>query len=74
MYDSLDKTLVILLSIVFAIIDGFLTIYQIKSFFISALFRQSVHRVGGAHLHVIVPGQHSSFPSNDAAVASRWQR
>ena len=43
---------------------------QIKSFIILAVIRQSLLRVGGAHLHVIAPGQHISFPKNVAAVES----
>ena len=35
--------------------------------------RRSVLRVGGAHLRIIAPGQHSSFQRNIAAVAIRWQ-
>ena len=46
---------------------------KIKSFIILAVIRQSVQRVGGAHLRVIAPGQHSSFRRNVAAVASHWQ-
>ena len=46
--------------------------YQIKSF-ILAVFRRSVKRVGGAHLRVIGPGQHSFFRRYVAKVESRWQ-
>ena len=46
---------------------------QIKSFVILAVVRRSVQRVCGAHLLVIAPGQHSSFPRNVAEVANRWQ-
>ena len=46
---------------------------QTKSFIILAVLRQSVQRVCGAHLRVIVPEQHSFFGRNVAAVASRWQ-
>ena len=34
---------------------------QIKCFVILAILRGSVSRVGGAHNHVIAPGQHSFF-------------
>ena len=44
-----------------------------KSFIILTGLRRSVWRVGGAHLLVIAPGQHSSFWRNVAAVANRWQ-
>ena len=47
---------------------------QIKSFIILAGLRRSVQRVGGAHLRVNAPGQHSSFRRNVAAVASRWHQ
>ena len=42
--------------------------YQIKSFIILAVLRESVYRVCWAHLRVIAPGQHSSFQRNVAAV------
>ena len=32
-----------------------------------------MQRVGGAHLRVIAPGQHSFFRRNVAVLASRWQ-
>ena len=48
-------------------------IIQIKSFIVLAVIRRSVKRVGGAHLRVIAPGQHSFFRKNVAAVASSWQ-
>ena len=35
------------------------------------VLRQSVKRVDEAHLRVIAPEQHSSFPRNVAAVMSR---
>ena len=38
---------------------------------LAVLYRR-VKRVGGTHLCVIAPGQHSSF-RNVAAMASRWQ-
>ena len=46
---------------------------KILSCIILAGLRQSVYRVGKAHLRIIAPGQHSSFRRNVAEVASRWQ-
>ena len=43
-------------------------IKPIKSFVVLAVIRRSLQRVGGAHLRVIAPGQHSSFRRNVAAV------
>ena len=47
-----------------------LKVNQIKSKFYSLIYAK---RVGGAHIHVIAPKQHSSFREMFAAVASRWQ-
>ena len=51
------------------LLDAF---FQIKFFMILAVF-PSVKRVGGAHIRVIAPGQHSSIRGNGATVVSRWQ-
>ena len=48
-------------------------INQVKSFIILAVICRSMWRVGGAHLCIVAPGQHSFFWKNVAAAASRWQ-
>ena len=50
-----------------------LNVLQIKPINILAVLRRNVSGICGAHLRVIVPGQHSFFQGNVAAVANRWQ-